>query len=336
MPPTEIAQAIRACRAARAPLNIVGPPGGGKTSVVHAVRDEFQQQDADFQFVGLRANLLEPVDVTGIIFPDHETHVARWYKPDFLPAEGTRGMLFIDEFPQATMAVQCALMKLVDDLPDGWSVVIAGNRTTDRAGAGQVATHVLDRFTHVDFDVSRQDWQRWAATAGIRPEVRGFIDFRPGLLFSFDAADRQRTRAGCSPRSWDRASRIIANTTDEALRFPLLAGTVGEAAAAELAGFLRVFSQCPNPDAILSAPDSTPVPTEPSALFAICAALADRAKSLASPKLESLVRYLSRLPVEFGALLMTDCLSVAPSALMVPSAGKWITDHKDIFANSRK
>lgn len=330
MKPTEIISAIRATGAAYAPLYIWGAPGVGKTACVTEAA-----LSAGLRCVALRANLLEPVDVLGLPTPDGDR--VKWLKPDFLPDDdGEAGLLFIDEFAQAPTATQCALMRLVDHLPKTWQVVAASNRTTDRAGAGQVATHVLDRFTHVDFDVSREDWQRWASTAGIRPEIRGFIDFRPGLLFSFDAAERQRTRAGCSPRSWDRASRIIANTTDEALRFPLLAGTVGEAAAAELAGFLRVFSQCPNPDAILSAPDSTPVPTEPSALFAICAALADRAKTLAPPKLEALVKYLARLPVEFGALLMTDCLAVAPSALMVPSAGRWITEHQAIFATSRK
>lgn len=330
MRPTEILDAIRATSDARAPLYLWGAPGIGKTAIVSAAAELL-----GIELLTLRANLLEPVDVLGLPTPHADGERVRWLSPDFLPRAGTRGLLFLDEFAQAPQATQCALMRLVDHLPDGWHVVAASNRTTDRAGAGQVATHVLDRFTHVEFDVSRADWQQWAIGAGIRPEVRAFLEFRPGLLFSFDAAARQRERAGCSPRSWDRASRILA-TAPESVRFGLLAGTVGEGAAAEFSGFLRIFAECPAPDSILAAPDSTPIPREPSALFAVCAALADRAKTLAPPKLEALVRYLARLPVEFGALMMTDCLAVAPSCLMVPSAGAWITAHKEIFVSARK
>lgn len=330
MTPTEILDSIRATSDAHAPLYLWGAPGIGKTAIVSAAAELL-----GIELLTLRANLLEPVDVLGLPTPHEDGERVRWLKPDFLPRPGTRGLLFLDEFAQAPQATQCALMRLVDHLPDGWHVIAASNRTTDRAGAGQVATHVLDRFTHVDFDVSRADWQKWAIGAGIRPEVRAFIEFRPGLLFSFDAADRQKSRAGCSPRSWDRASRILT-TAPDSIRFELLRGTIGEGPAAEFCGFLRMFADCPAPDDILAAPDSTTIPREPSALFAVCAALADRAKTLTPPRLDALVRYLSRLPVEFGALLMTDILAVAPSCLMVPAAGAWITQHKSIFVAARK
>jgi hypothetical protein len=330
MKPTEIVEAIRATNAARAPLYLWGAPGIGKTAIV--------QQAAELlgiELLTLRVNLLEPVDVLGLPTPHDDGERVRWLTPDFMPRAGTRGLLFLDEFAQAPQATQCASMRMVDHLPDGWHVVAASNRTTDRAGAGQVATHVLDRFTHADFDVSRADWQAWAVRADIRPEVRAFIDFRPSLLFSFDAADRQKTRAGCSPRSWHRASRILA-TAPEAIRYALLAGTIGEGPAAEFCGFLQVFGNCPSPDTVLSAPDTTSIPREPSSLFALCGALADRAKTLTPARLDALMRYTVRLPLEFGALLMSDCVAVAPQCVTLPTAAAWIKSHQAIFASSRQ
>lgn len=331
MKPTEILEAVRASALAKSPLYIWGAPGIGKTAIITAAAELL-----GVELITLRANLLEPVDVLGLPTPADDGERVRWLKPEFLPKPGTRGLLFLDEFAQANQSTQCALMRLVDELPDGWVVVAASNRTTDRAGAGQVATHVLDRFTHVDFDVSREDWQRWAMTAGIRPEIRAFIDFRPGLLFSFDAATRQKERAGCSPRSWHRASRILESASDS-VRHGLLAGTIGEGPAAEFIGFLRVFAECPNPDAILSAPDTAAIPREPSALYAVCAALADRAKSIAAipAKLDALVSYLVRLPLEFATLLMIDTLSAAPAVITRPAAQAWTAAHKEVFVTRR-
>ncbi len=336
MKPSDILNAVRSTYYANAPLAIWGAPGVGKTALAKQARELLGVELGDnFGEIYLRANLIEPIDVTGLPVPNAAGDRVRWLPPEFIPQDGTRGLMIIDELPQATMAVQCALMRLIDERPAGWHVVALGNRATDRAGAGQIATHVLDRFTHVDYDVSREDWQKWACVSGIRPEIRGFIDFRPALLFDFDAAERQKTRAGCSPRSWDRASRIL-RTASADIRYELLRGTIGDGPAAELTAFVEIYERCPNPDAILAAPETTPIPSEPSALFAICAALADRAKQLAGPKLESLVKYLSRLPVEFGALLMIDVLSLQPACLSIPAAGAWIGQHKAIFTQSRK
>jgi hypothetical protein len=325
---SDVVTAIQSANGASAPLYLWGAPGIGKTAIVQAAAELL-----GIELLTLRVNLLEPVDFLGLPCPAADGDRVKWLAPDFLPRPGTTGLLFLDEFAQAPQATQCAAMRLVDHLPDGWQVVAASNRTTDRAGAGQVATHVLSRFTHLEVDASRQDWQVWAQRSGIAPQVRAFIDFRPALLFSFDAAQVQKDRAHCSPRAWHRISRLM-NTPDD-LKNELFAGTVGQGPAAEFIGFLQIYANCPSPDLILADPINTPVPTDPSALFAICAALADRARTLEPAKLASLITYLAKLPIEFGAVLMTDVLAVAPTVLTIPAAGAWINKHKHIFASPR-
>lgn len=328
---SDVSEAIKAARSAESPVYLWGAPGIGKTAIVGQAAKEM-----GVELLTLRVNLLEPVDFLGLPSPSEDNQYVHWLKPDFLPKPGTRGLMFLDEFAQAPMATQCAAMRLVDHLPEGWQVVAASNRTTDRAGAGQVATHVLSRFTHLEVDVTREDWQRWAAAEQLAPQVRGFIDFRPQLLFGgFDAAQAQKDRAFVSPRSWHRIARLLP-TTPEHLRAEVFGGTVGAGPAAEFIGFLRVYSECPHPDLILKDPESTAIPKDPSALFAVCAALADRARTLEQGKFAALIKYLVRLPTEFAALAITDVLAINPTILTIKEAGAWINKNKAILTSPRK
>lgn len=310
------------------PLYLWGAPGIGKTAIVSAAA-----RALGVKLITLRVNLLEPVDFLGLPKPTDDGRVT-WIVPDFVPEDGTTGILFLDEFAQAPLATQCAAMRLVDNLPAGWQVIAASNRATDRAGAGQVATHVLSRFSHLDIDVSREDWQSWASANGIAPEIRAFIDFRPGLLFAFDAKQSQADRANCSPRAWERASKIL-KTVPSAMLLEILTGTVGAGPAAELIGYLQICKQCPNVDEIVNSPQSVNIPREPSAVYAVCASLADRARTCNPQQIAKIAEYLVRLPVEFGALLITDLLAINPTIITLPSIGRWIGDNKTLFAQPR-
>ncbi len=342
---TDIVDAIQDARTSRRSLWLWGPPGIGKTSIVDQAHrllgitlcgDAFVADPSWFTLVTLRVCECEPVDFGGFPTPDESGDRVKRLLEQWVPRIGTMGILFLDELAQATVETQCAAMRLVDHLPDGWQVVAASNRVTDRAGARQSPTHVLERFTHLNVDVDREGWQRWAMANGIHPFVRGFIDMRPGLLMpEFDAAKVQAERTSCNPRSWQAMSNITYHVR-ESVRDEMYCGTVGTGAGAEYIGYTRIASELPHPDEILASPESTAIPKDPSALFAICAALSDRAKSMTSAQLPALMAYLVRLPLEFGALLMIDTLSVQPTALQVPAAQKWINTHRDIFASARR
>lgn len=321
---SDVSTSIQLANNDHIPLFLWGPPGIGKTAIVKAAADLL-----GVELVTLRTNLLEPVDFLGLPTPDGDR--VKWLIPDFFPSFGTKGILFLDEFPQAPMATQCAAMRMVDNIPDGWQVIAAGNRATDRAGAGQVATHVLSRFTHLEVDVTREDWKAWALDTGLRSEILSFIDFRPGLLMpEYDPKQVQEHRASCSPRAWHRASNILAVATDE-LQLELLKGTVGEGTAAEFIAFLRVFEQCPSADEILSKAETFKVPADPSALYAICGSLADKARTLKKKDCDPLFTFMSRLPVEFAALLATDILRVNVELTAHKTYGKWVTEHNHIW-----
>lgn len=75
----------------------------------------------------------------------------------------------------------------------------------------------------------------------------------------------------------------------------LLDGTVGQAAATELAAFLRFYSELPSIDEILLNPATAKVPSEPSAPIAIATALG---KVLTDSSLARGITYLERMPAE--------------------------------------
>ena len=191
MRPSDVVQTVSALLPTRRPVYLWGPPGVGKSSVVKQVA-----QSMNLGLVDVRATLLDPVDLRGL--PRLTKDSAVWCPPAFLPRGGD-GILFLDELAQAPPLVQAACLQLVLDrrlgeyeLPDGWNVVAASNRAEDRAGTHRLISPLLNRFVHVDLEVSVEDWQTWAVSVQILAEVRAFIRFRPALLFQFDAASQPR------------------------------------------------------------------------------------------------------------------------------------------------
>ncbi|MCI0456912.1 MAG: MoxR family ATPase [Gemmataceae bacterium] len=245
MKPSDVASALAALIPTKRPIYLWGPPGVGKSSIVKQAAESL-----DLQVCDLRAVLLDPVDLRGLPFIDNTNgprpRKAEWCPPAFLPRDkeevgDTRGVLFLDELAQAPPLVQAACLQLTLDrkvgdyeLPPNWTVIAASNRQEDRAGAHKLISPLLNRFIHLDLEVSHEDWNAWALAAGLAPEVRAFINFRPALLFDFDPS--RGARAFPTPRSWSFVSDVVGHTPTHLLH-PVIAGCVSEGPAAEFVAF---------------------------------------------------------------------------------------------------
>jgi len=301
------------------PVYLWGSPGVGKSSLVKQAASSL-----GLGLVDVRATLLDPVDLRGL--PRLDGDQAVWCPPAFLPRAGN-GVLFLDELAQAAPLVQAACLQLTLDrrvgeyeLPDGWSVVAASNRSEDRAGTHRLISPLLNRFVHLDLQVSSEDWQAWAVINGIVPEVRAFLNYRPALLSQFDVTSNPR--AFPTPRSWQFVSDVISRTPNELLH-PVAAGCVGEGPAAEFLGFLRLYRELPDLDQVLAKPDTSPVPREPAILYALVGALVERCRSTTT-SLGNFVSYAMRLPDEFTLLALRDSLAIQPKLAGLASVQKWI------------
>ena len=142
------------------------PPGIGKSQVIAQAA-----RDLGIDLIDVRAVLLDPVDLRGLPHID-ENRRACWCPPDFLPREGC-GVMLLDELNAAPPLVQAACYQLVLDrclgeyrLPEGWSMVAAGNRETDRAVTHRMPSALANRFAHLNFDVDAEEWIQWAQDNG--------------------------------------------------------------------------------------------------------------------------------------------------------------------------
>jgi MoxR-like ATPase len=320
-----VANALLLLVDSRQPVFIWGGPGVGKSDVVREVAATKKVALKD-----IRALLLDPVDLRGLPFLSGNGQ-AKWATPDFLPSGG-EGILFLDELNAATAMVQASCYQLVLDrklgdytLPDGWAIVAAGNRDSDRGATTRMPTPLRNRFTHLTFEVDVQEWCEWALRNSIRPEVIAFIRFRPELLSVFD----RDVNAFPSPRSWTFVSRILNSAPSEEVEHELFAGTVGDAAAIEFSAFLATFRNLPNIDAILMNPQREAVPETAAAQFAVAAALAHCATDI---NFDRICTYLARMPKEFNVMSVRDALLRQPAVQHTPAYTRWAIANHDVMA----
>ena len=327
MKASSINSCLRALVSARQPVFLWGGPGIGKSALVRQVASKLSVALQD-----VRALLLDPVDLRGLPFLGSDGR-SKWALPEFLPQSG-EGILFLDELNAAPAMVQASCYQLVLDrklgeyrLPDGWAMVAAGNRESDRAVTTRMPTPLRNRFVHLEFEIDAQEWSEWAIQAGIRPEVIAFLRFRPELLSVFD----RDANAFPSPRSWEFVSRILdsVSSSGSGVEHELFAGSVGGGAATEFSAFLRMYRELPNIDAILLNPDEEPIPDNVAAQYAVAAALA---RCASDTNFDRISRYLRRLPVEFNVMCVRDAALRHPDIRHTPSYTHWAIENHHVLA----
>lgn len=316
------------------PTFVWGKPGIGKTQIVRQVAAKLGRK-----CLSLTLATMESVDLRGL--PMHAPKGVEWARPDFLvrlDELGDGAVLFVDEANANAQSVQVPLMQLVLErhigphaLPDGTRIVMAGNRMSDKAAAQRMNTALADRLFHVDFEASLKPWLKWASSAGVHPAVLAFLMLRgegnvnrPGL---FDPEQTpladQRSRPG--PRAWTDAARAV--DAPDSVRFGLIAGRVGEAAAAEFEGFLKVFRSLPPIPQIIAKPDTATVPDEPSLQYAVSVALGHAANPA---NLAAVSQYMGRVGREFQIVTMTDAVRRKPELAETPAYIRWAAANADV------
>jgi MoxR-like ATPase len=250
---------------------IWGPPGIGKSSIVHQTAARY-----GLEFIDVRLSQLAPTDLRGLPVP--ADGVSRWYPPEFLPRDG-RGVLFLDELNMAPPAMQGMAQQLILDrrvgsyvVPAGWFIWAAGNRKEDRAAVFDMPAPLSNRFVHLEVEPDFAGFKAYALERGLHEQIVAFLSFRPTLLHRLDP----QQPAWPSPRSWEMAGRLHAVGLD-------IGPVVGAAAAAEFRAFVDLYAGLVDMEAILRGDGAgLPFPTESSQRYALTVGLGVRAQSAQS------------------------------------------------------
>ena len=313
-----------------------GDPGLGKTEIVESVAADLgdlgrdlpaaTDDDQGWQVVYADLQTRDPAELGGL--PWIENGRAIRCRPDWLPVGG-RGILFLDELPQAGLANMNIAASLIRDhrigehvLPPAWMVVCAGNHQHNRAGTTTMPSHLRNRLVHLTIEANVNAWAAWAARRGIAPMLIAYNRYRASEYHHrFSATEN----AYPSPRSWAMTDRVLQMPLPENLRRECVAGAVGGPASADFTGFERIFRNLPDIDAILLNPEAGPLPDDPMTSYALMGALAHRA----TPRnFAAVVRYLDRLPEqEFSVACVVDATARDGQLTLTAAYQSWAAAH---------
>jgi len=155
--PNKAKASIRHALIKKRPIFLWGPPGIGKSDVVHQIAESLEAHVID-----VRLSLWEPTDIKGIPYFDSNAGTMVWAAPGELPNEELASqhkniVLFLDEMNSAAPAVQAAAYQLILNrkvgtyrLPDNVMIVAAGNRESDKGVTYRMPAPLANRFVHLE------------------------------------------------------------------------------------------------------------------------------------------------------------------------------------------
>lgn len=308
MKASNITKVIKKLIDRKLPVFIWGAPGIGKSSIVKQIALE-----QGLEFLDLRLSLLDPTDLKGIPFFNAETNEGVWAKPSFLPSEpDSKGILFLDEINTAPPAVQASAYQLILDrkvgeyaLPEGWSIIAAGNRENDRGVVYKMPPPLANRFVHFEMEVDFSDWKTWAYRAGIESSLIAYLAYDKSMLFTFDATSNEKSFA--TPRSWEYVDSIIKSGMDNDLILDSISGAVGREAAVGYISFRKVMNTLPDLNIILDGTLKELEEEDPKVIIALAIGLVNALiENPADEAVDNVLKFSLQLPGEFSIMLVKD------------------------------
>lgn len=298
MRPSQIIAFLEKGLPAGIPTLIVGPPGIGKTAITEDVA-EMLGWDLIYSDIGTS----DSTRVEGMPWINQAEKVAEFFPFGDLnkALKATKPTVWVfDDIGWAPISTQNSVAHLIHErrtptgerLPDCVVAVGTTNRRTDKSGVAGMSMAVASRFGCIlEMEAHIDDFTLFADRVGIPQGVTLFLRYRRPLLHDFHPG--QDIKNFPCPRTWHKGvSKIVELGLPGDVELGALQGAVGDAAAAEFYGFLKIFRQLPDLDGIILNPQAATIPEDAHAKYATCSGLV----TMATPgSISRIITYGERL-----------------------------------------
>ena len=224
---------------------VCGHHGIGKSQAVAQYAAE-----NNLQFVDLRLGTQDVGDLLGLADFERDAKgqliATKFMRPEWFPTDpNSKGIIFMDEINRARRDVLQAVFQLVLDkklhrytLPKGWHVVAAMNPSTENYIVTDISDAAfMDRFCHIKFAPSKQEFFTYAKSTDFDPTLLQFLQDSPKLLQS--ELEEFSLEVKPSRRSWFAVNRLIKIKTPPTILNALCLGLVGPEATTALMKALK-------------------------------------------------------------------------------------------------
>ena len=277
-------------------------PGCGKTSLLSMIaedngdkwrspKDGTSIEGDKFDYIYVDCPVKDMSDI-GMTIPNHTTKQLEYYVSSLFNLDDPRPKyILLDEFMKSPKLLQVVFTRMMLErmagdraLPKGSRLFATSNNASDGVGDSMLA-HAGNRVCIVEMaKPTANEWLEWAGYPqnAISRVVRAFVSMFPRCMASYKEGDAQKDNpyifkpnsgvmSFVSPRSLAKCDVIVRNrdAIGENATEVALAGTIGHAAAADMAAFMSMEKTLIYVKDIIKAPSTVAVPKEISAQLMI-------------------------------------------------------------------
>lgn len=341
----------------RISVELQSSPGLGKSDVIQQLITELSARDGfEWGYAELFLATQTPPDLLGYMMPETrsidgaDVRVSSWTMPAWMMTKDgkpvssyRRGILFLDEYGQGEADVKRASAQLLLkgelgpwQLPEGWAVVAASNRSEDRSGVTKSFDFVINRRAQIEIMPDLESWNEWAVTSGVSPLTITFANQHPEIVFSGKVPEKQGP--WCTPRSLVMADKMLMSMSSngqlptDSIAQSVVTSLIGAAAARQFFVFVQLENELPRFEKIIADPDGIKVPERPDAQMLVCYNLAHR---ITPDTVDPVVAYMNRFPKEFGITFVKSATARDYKLINTPAFKKWCSENASLMAALR-